>query len=304
MMLPIRHTLMLLGTLISFTTSAETPNLTFSEVAPGVYCHQGEIADLFTTQTDPVANMTFIVGNDAVAVIDTGASQRTGEALLKGIRRITKLPITHVITTHVHPDHHFGNQAFIEEDPQFVAHTRYPGDFAAKVGYYMERLNSPWFTGTKPVAPTQLVETETVIDLGDRPLVLTAHDRAHTRHDLTVFDEKTGTLITGDLLFIDHTPTLDGSLIGWLNVTKQLEAMPYKRVIPGHGAVQTGPDAFKKQTRYLSSLAQEVRAAIQKNIDINTASETVLTSQSSEWKLFELFHPRNVIQAYKELEWE
>ncbi|WP_232313454.1 quinoprotein relay system zinc metallohydrolase 2 [Enterovibrio coralii] len=263
-----------------------------------------KIADLFTTQTDPVANMTFIVGDEAVAVIDTGGSQRTGEALLKAIRKETDKPIKYVVTTHVHPDHHFGNQAFVQEKPQFVAHTRYPGDFAAKVSYYMERLNSPWFKGTKPVAPTMLVETETVIDLGNRPLILTAHERAHTRHDLTVFDEQTGTLIAGDLLFVEHTPTLDGSLLGWLKVTEQLEALPYKQVIPGHGAVQTGPDAFKQQTRYLSSLAQEVRAAIQKNIDINTASETVLTSQSSEWKLFELFHPRNVIQAYKELEWE
>lgn len=127
------HFFVHLSLLVSFATSAQTPELVFDEVAPGVYCHQGDIADLFTTQTDPVANMTFIVGNEAVAVIDTGASQRTGEALLKEIRRVTNLPIAYVITTHVHPDHHFGNQAFVKEQPQFVAHTRYPGDFAARL---------------------------------------------------------------------------------------------------------------------------------------------------------------------------
>ncbi|WP_407332048.1 quinoprotein relay system zinc metallohydrolase 2 [Enterovibrio sp. 27052020O] len=274
------------------------------EVAPGVYYHQGKIDDLFTTESDPVANITVVVGDEAVAVIDTGGSRRAGEAIYQAIRDITPLPIRYVINTHVHPDHNFGNQAFVADKPEFIAHTRYPGDFNAKAGYYLQRLTAPWFEGTTPIGATRLIESQAEIDLGHRILLLTAHERAHTRHDLSVFDSTTGTLITGDLLFVEHVPTLDGSLTGWINVTKTLEAMPFQRVIPGHGPVQIGKNAFEKQTHYLFSLAQEVRAAINQPIDINTASLTVLTSHAKDWKLFEQFHSRNVIQAYKELEWE
>ncbi|WP_028023490.1 quinoprotein relay system zinc metallohydrolase 2 [Enterovibrio calviensis] len=291
--------------LLAFSASANTqPALSLTEVSPGIYFHQGKIADLFSTQFDPVANITVIIGEEAVAVIDTGGSRRAGEMLYRAIRQITALPIRYVINTHVHPDHNFGNQAFVSENPEFIAHARYAGDFDAKANYYLQRLSAPWFEGTTPVAATRLIEKDADIDLGQRRLKLIAHERAHTRHDLTVFDVNSETLIAGDLLFVDHVPSLDGSLIGWLSVISTLNTMPYQRVIPGHGPIQTGKNAFDAQTHYLRSLAQEVRAAINQNIDINTASLTVLRSHADNWKLFEQFHGRNVIQAYKELEWE
>lgn len=297
-----KHGLALWFLMLPFSVHAALV-LSFDEVAPGIFMHQGKIADLFTVDSDPVANITFIVGNEAVAVVDTGGSKRAGEGILRAIRQRTDLPVRYVINTHVHPDHHFGNVAFVGEKPEFIAHARYPGDFNAKSGYYLQRLTKPWFDGTEPIGATRVVSEVTELDLGNRMLTLTPHERAHTRHDLSVFDQTSSTLIAGDLLFVDHLPTLDGSLKGWLAETKRLEAMPFKQVIPGHGPIQQSHHAFDRQTRYLFSLAQAVRAAISNHIDINTASTTVMPSPG-DWKLYATFHPRNVIQAYKELEWE
>nr|WP_241905094.1 quinoprotein relay system zinc metallohydrolase 2 [Enterovibrio norvegicus] len=293
-----------------FGVFANAPKtLAFEEIAPGVHVHQGKIDDLFTTQFGPVANATFIVGETSVALIDSGGSRRAGEMIYTAIRAVTPLPIRYVINTHVHPDHNFGNQAFLSEKPEFVAHFRYPGDFTAKAGYYLQRLNTPWFEGTTPVAATWLIDTSTQFDLGNRRITLTPHDRAHTRHDLSVFDEQTQTLIAGDLLFVEHIPTLDGNLIGWLKVMDELDQLPYQRVVPGHGAVQlrttfSERSAFAHQRHYLESLTASVRDAIHQHIDINTASNTLMKDHAKQWALFDAFHPRNVIQAYKELEWE
>ena len=49
-------------------------------------------------------------------VIDTGGSQKIGKNLLKKIREISKLPISHIIITHSHPDHFFGTEEFLKEN--------------------------------------------------------------------------------------------------------------------------------------------------------------------------------------------
>ena len=83
---------------------------------------------------------------------------------------------------------------------------------------------------------------------------------AHTDSDLSVLDEQTRTLFAGDLVFLSHTPVLDGSLRGWLRVIDELAALPAQRVVPGHGPVSEWPAALADQRRYLETLASRMFA--------------------------------------------
>ena len=298
--------LIVLGT--STLARAQEQELPVSEVAPKIFVHVGQIA-LMTRENDgATANVGFIVGDNAVAVIDTGGSAREGERLLAAIRARTDKPVRYVINTHGHPDHVFGNAAFVSRGTVFVGHRNLPQALAVRGPFYTDAfrkiMGEQLLEGVRMIAPTLLVDGTTKLDLGSRTLVLTSWPTAHSDSDLTVLDEQTGTLFAGDLVFRTHIPVLDGSLRGWLKVTDELGTIPAQRVVPGHGPVSEWPGALADQRRYLEKLATDVRALIARGDPITAAAGTAAASERPRWQLFGDYNARNATSAYSEIEWE
>src|SRR5262249_22522161 len=147
-----------------------------------------------------IANIGFVVGKEAVAVIDPGGSLADGRRLRAAIRTTTSLPIRYVVLSHVHPDHIFGAGAFVDDRPQFVGHMLLPNALAQRGEYYragLERILGAGRAGPL-VEPTQLIKDHGQIDLGGRILDITAHGKAHTDCDLSLLDGQTGTLLLSD----------------------------------------------------------------------------------------------------------
>jgi quinoprotein relay system zinc metallohydrolase 2 len=283
------------------------PATTFHEVAPGIYFRRGVDEDVTKQNNDAIANIGFIVGHDAVAVIDPGGSLVDGERLRAAIRQTTQLPIRYVVMSHVHPDHIFGAPAFQKDQPQFVAHAQFPRTLALREAFYRKRLEDTLGKeqAGSAATPTLLVQDHAQIDLGGRVLQLKAHKVAHTDCDLSVFDATTGTLLPADLLFVERVPSLDGSLRGWLGELNALKTLPARRAVPGHGPTSVDwPAGAGDLERYLGVLLRETREAVAKGQDIEAAVSTVAQGERSQWKLFDDYNGHNVTQAFKELEWE
>ena len=282
--------------------------LSVTQLAPGLYAHRGKDNVATRANGGDIANIGFIVGARCVAVIDTGGTLAEGRALRAAIRKVTPLPVCYVINTHMHPDHILGNAAFSADRPQFAGSATLAEAEASHADSYMRSLRRELGSladGSEIVPPTLFVDGTMTLDLGNRALRLQTWKTAHTNNDLTVYDESSGTLFSGDLLFVRCIPVIDGSVLGWLADIGGLRALNPRRIVPGHGPIDTPwRAALDAEEAYLSRLVRDVRAAIKRGQTMQQAVDSIGLDERRKWLLYDIYHRRNVTTAYAELEWE
>jgi quinoprotein relay system zinc metallohydrolase 2 len=292
----------------AFSAEEQIPEFSLTEVAAGVFVHLGRPLPLDAPGHDDIANIGFIVGAKCIAVIDTGGSVRIGRALRAAITARSAVPICYVINTHVHVDHVLGNVAFKEAHASFIGHAGLPAAMSRSRKFFLEQYAADLDSNPAAdqiIAPDRLVEHSVDLELGDRHLILRAWPTAHTDCDLTVYDARTETLWTGDLLFRRRLPALDGSVKGWLTIIDELSRVKARTVVPGHGPVsQDIAASFVPERRYLRSLVEGVRKEIAAGNPMEQAITEVSLTEKSHWLLWDSVHPRNVARVYQELEWE
>ena len=242
-------------------------------IAPEVYTFIGRNEDFTMANGGNIVNSSFIIAPRGVIVIDSGSSKRYGEQMRAAISKITTQPLALVINTHHHPDHFLGNQAFADTPIAALAGTRQ--DIAADGNAFAEnlyRLTGDWMKDTEVLAPTQTLAAGTV-EIAGRRLRLLGLD-GHTGADLAIYDETSGILFAGDLVFNGRAPTTPHAEVDhWLTALDQLEAITrepgFKLLVPGHGEVAHDAAPIKQTRAWLNWLRQTLRDAAIAGLDMN-----------------------------------
>lgn len=288
-------------------TAATAASLSMHEVAPGVYVHQGAHQDFDDADyKGDIANIGFVVGEKAVAVIDTGGSFEVGRALAQAVARVTSLPIRYVINTHVHPDHILGNTAFVDANPRFVGHARLAAVMYESQDTYLREAPVRADGGKNTIVmPTIKIAEPQRLDLGNRTLLLQSWSPAHSTTDLTVLDEQTETLWTGDLLFTERTPSVDGDVKGWIQAIDTLRQKTVAHLVPGHGpSPKDQAAAWEAQRHYLQTLLSDIAQGIDKGQDMSDVMQQAAAQEKDKWQLFDIINPRNVNLLFPKMEWQ
>lgn len=272
-----RNAMLFLASLLLGAGSATADSFRYSlepvEIVPDVWVLEGVREDFARDNGGNIVNTAFIVTEEGVVVFDTGPSRRYGEQMREVIASVTDLPVTHVFLSHHHPDHVFGNQAFAPDTlyalEGTIALLRAQGDDFAENLY---RTLGDWMRGTEVVLPTQRVSPGR-ITLGGREIELIAMS-GHSGADLVLLDHASGVLLAADMVFYQRAPTTPHTpgLEVWREELRELEALDFRYLVPGHGPVVEGTAPFDQMHAYLAWLDDTLRDAARQGL---TASEVM-----------------------------
>ena len=278
------------------------------EVAPGVFAFSGRLEEIQPDNRGNVVNSGFIVGNEGVVVIDSGANDRHGQTILDAIESVTPKPILLVVNTHPHPENVLGNSAFARRGIPILAHTETIAAMEARCEtcfkHTLAALNEEIMRGTEIVIPQRAVEGIEEMSVGGRRLKLFHFGWAHTEGDLAVLDLESGVLFTGGLVSLDRIPVMQQARTrGWISALEQLQTQQISRVVPGSGPVSE-PSRIGETLIYLRTLLQSLEQQYAEGASAIDVLHSTELPRFKEWALYEETHPLNIQHVYRELERE
>ena len=222
----------------------QSPTAGFLEVADRVFVARYRQWDV---------NVGLVLGRDGAVVIDTRASDVEGSQVLDDVRRLGRdIEVRHVVNTHVHFDHTFGNAAFevatvhahdnvgrtIDADAQRIK-AAFRADPGAGPEYGYTERDAAEVMATVVRGPDRTFGSHATIDLGDRVVTMAYAGRGHTDGDVAVLVPDTDAVFLGDLVEESAHPSFGGDCwpLDWADtLTSHLVEIDERSVVvPGHG---------------------------------------------------------------------
>ncbi len=214
-----------------------------------------------------VPNVGIVVGSRATLVVDTGMGPQSGEVVVREAQRLSKNPELYLATTHSHPEHVTGEQAFppntvwimSEAQKQDMGENavRYIGAFSGRSADMKALLQD-----VKLREPDIVFDREAKIDLGGVTARLFWLGAAHTRGDTLVLIEEDGVLLPGDIVQSKMFPIMPDATAdpaGWLAILDKLDALHPQLIVPDHGEEAGDASLIGKERDLLRTMQMRTR---------------------------------------------
>ncbi len=192
----------------------------------------------------------FIVTDEGVIATDP-VSLEHAEHYRAAIAEVTDQPVKYVVYSHEHWDHIVGGQIFKDEGATFISHENC-------VKHFIE------FPHPDVVMPDITFPDDYVLEFGGRSLELLYFGPNHGKCMVVMRPDPGDYIFTVDLVTAGSVPfgvMPDYSPPHWIRTLKEIEALDYKVMINGHGALVSHPSAITERRIYLETLMSKVKAA-------------------------------------------
>ena len=225
-----------------------------------------------------MSNVTFVIGQQGVIIVDSGASVQIGEMAIRQLRTATRQPVVGVVNTHYHGDHWLGNQAFVEaygHDLPLYAHEGTRKAIEGNSGTFWHESMIKWTNeatmGTRIVPPNHDINHGAVLSLGDVHLRMHHYGRAHTPSDIMVEVVEDGVMCVGDVLMDRRIANMDdGSYPGTFSTLDGLIQSSHTNIwLPAHG--NAGPGVLNWHRTLFEGIYQSCIEAVKQGIPLEGA---------------------------------
>jgi glyoxylase-like metal-dependent hydrolase (beta-lactamase superfamily II) len=215
-----------------------------------------------------VPNVGFVVGTKGVLVIDTGLGAKNGAAVAEVAQRLAKGGAIWLVTTHVHPEHDLGAQAFpasakLIRSKDQVADIEAQGMRLAQVFAARSPAIADLLKGAEFRTANIVFDKSYDLDLGGVTARILAMGPNHTDGDTAVWVPADRVLFSGDVAMKAQPSLMSSktSIAQWMKSLDAFEALNPAVVVPSHGPVGQGDGLIRGYRDYLKEVAERTAAA-------------------------------------------
>jgi glyoxylase-like metal-dependent hydrolase (beta-lactamase superfamily II) len=278
------------------------------EVVAGVWSAIGATGPPTYENSGHNNNLSFVVTNDGVLVVNGGACYQLARALHDEIRKVTEQPVRLVVNENAQGHAMLGNSYWAEQSVPIIMHA----DAAREVDAHgldvlarMQQYNRDKAEGTRVVMPTETFSERKLVQMGDTRIELIRFGPAHSPGDISVWLPEKDLIITGDMAFHERLlPIFEDTITAdWLQSWDRFASMNVTHILPGHG----GPTDMTQVTRYTRDYLVYLRAKVRKLLDAGGDLNDAYGIDQSPYAHLDTFTElakRNAGRVFREMEFD
>lgn len=253
-------------------------------------------------------NLSFVVTDDGVLVVNAGDNYLLARALHEEIKKVTDQPVRVVVLENGQGHAAMGSAYWKEQGARIIAHADAAAELEAHgqriLARVLERARDKGM-GTKLVMPDETFEDSRLIELGGTRIELLHLGPAHSPGDISVWLPQKKVVIAGDIAFHQRLlPVFEETDTGaWLETWPKLEALGAEIIVPGHGV----PTDLAQVRRYTHDYLAYMREQIGQLIENGGALQDVYEVDQSAYSHLDTFDElarRNASTMFRAMEFE
>lgn len=233
------------------------------KVVDGVYSAIGATAPPTYENSGHNNNLSFVISDDGVLVVNAGDNYLLAQALHAEIKALTDQPVKYVVLENGQGHAMLGMNYWQEQNATVIAQVDAAHEIEERgeaILGRMQQRNRDKSMGTVLSKPDKTFESELLIDLGSIKVEIRNLGPAHSPGDIVVWLPEKSVVISGDLAFHERLLPVfeDTDTAGWIDTWPAFEALGAEIIVPGHGHPTTIDEVTTWTIGYLQYMREQI----------------------------------------------
>ena len=254
-------------------------------------------------------NLSFIIGDASVMVINGGSNDELAAALHAHIRALTDLPVDYVVSENGQRHAVTGNHYWHQQGATLIGQTDAQHEIEDRAGDYIattRRARQDENYAVHIVDFDQTVDEALTVDLGGLAVELRVFGPAHSPGDMAVIVPADQVVLAGDLAFHVRMPPIfdETDSAGWVDTFRSFQAFAGDMIIvPGHGGPTDMATVTAGTLDYLLYLREQAQILLDEGGSLDDAYK-IDQRQYAHWHTYAELAARNAGRVFTQMEFE